>query len=256
MAHSFVMSFKHEIDSFLAYAGTFPQKTTLLVDTYNSRRGIENAVTVGLYLKEKNCRLQGIRLDSGDIVSLSRFARRSLAAAGLGFVKIFASGNLDEFKIQRLLERGAAVDYFGVGTNMGTSIDAPALDAIYKLSEITDESGKFSSVMKLSKAKVTYPARKQAYRISDRQGRFVRDILGLAGERIHGRPLLIKVVNKGKVIYQSPALEDVRSRLKESLDNFPASLKKMGCAYKYPVFISPGLKKVRDRLLKQLKKGQ
>ena len=157
MAHSFVMSFRQEMDSFLAYANTFPQATILLVDTYDTKKGIENAITLGLYLKEKGYRLQGIRLDSGNIVALSKLARKMLDRAGLRFVKILASGNLDEFKIEELLKKGARVDNFGVGTNMGSSVDAPSLDVVYKLSEVTDDYGRFSPTMKLSKAKVTYP---------------------------------------------------------------------------------------------------
>ena len=203
MAHSFVMSFKHEMDSFLAYSNSFPEGTTLLVDTYDTKKGIENAIVIGLYLKERGHALRGIRLDSGDIVSLSKFARKRLDSAGLDDVKIFASGNLDEFKIKDLLERGARVDNFGVGTNMGTSIDAPCLDVIYKISEVTDESGKFMPTMKLSRGKVTYPGRKQVFRIQDSKGIFIRDILGLEKEKIRGRPLLRKVVDKGRVIYNT-----------------------------------------------------
>lgn len=118
MAHSYVMSFKHELDSFLAYSNTFPERTTLLVDTYDTKKGIQNAINIGLYLAAKKYRLQGIRLDSGNIVALSKLARKMLDEAGLSYVKIFASGNLDEFKIKDLLDRGALVDNFGVGTNL------------------------------------------------------------------------------------------------------------------------------------------
>jgi nicotinate phosphoribosyltransferase len=256
MAHSFVMSFKHEIDSFLAYASTFPAKTILLVDTYNTRTGIDNAVVIGLYLKEKGYRLLGIRLDSGDIVSLSKFARRKFDRAGLNYVKIFASGNLDEFKIRTLLDKGAAVDNFGVGTNMGTSIDAPCLDVIYKLSEVTDEDGKFLPTMKLSKGKVTYPGRKQVFRIQDTKGRFIKDILGLEKEKIGGAPLLRKVVHRGKVIYKSPALDRIRLFAKNNLSRFPEELKEIYPRYKYPVFISPQLKRLRHSLSSQLEKRQ
>ncbi|MBU1125883.1 MAG: nicotinate phosphoribosyltransferase, partial [Candidatus Omnitrophica bacterium] len=141
MAHSFVMSFKDEMDSFLAYCHTFPSQTILLVDTYDTRRGIEHAVTIGHYLKSKGYRLQGIRLDSGDLVALSKHARKRFDEEGLKDTKIIASGNLDEFKIESLLKKRAPIDSFGVGTNMGTSIDAPCLDVIYKLCEVTDEEG-------------------------------------------------------------------------------------------------------------------
>ncbi|MBM3245977.1 MAG: nicotinate phosphoribosyltransferase [Candidatus Omnitrophica bacterium] len=255
MAHSYVMSFKQEIDSFLAYAETFPAKTILLVDTYDTKRGIKSAIKIGLYLKEKGYRLQGIRLDSGDIILLSKLARKMLDEAGLGYVKIFASGNLDEFKIKKLLARGARVDNFGVGTNMGTSIDAPCLDVIYKITEVTDENGKFLPKMKLSKAKVTYPGRKQVFRAQDKRGRFVKDILGLEKEKIKGRPLLMKVVDKGKVIYKTPALEKIRDFARLNLGRFTPALKEVIPSYKYPVIVSPGLKKLRQSLAGQLGKN-
>jgi nicotinate phosphoribosyltransferase len=250
------MSFKHEIDAFLAYAETFPYKTILLVDTYDTRAGIENAVTIGLYLKQKGWRLQGIRLDSGDIVGLSKLARRMLDEAGLNYVKIFASGNLDEFKLRSLLKNGAAVDSFGVGTNMGTSIDAPSLDVIYKISEVTNEDGRFLPTMKLSKGKVTYPGRKQVFRIQDKRGRFVKDILGLEKEKIRGRPLLKKVVERGRVIYKRPCLDKIRESLKNNLSRFPQRLKDIIPEYRYPVIISPQLKKLRSTLVRHLEKRQ
>jgi nicotinate phosphoribosyltransferase len=256
MAHSFVMSFKKERDSFLAYSATFPGRTTLLVDTYDTKKGIENAIDIGLYLKEKKQRLQGIRLDSGDIVSLSKFARQALDRAGLKFVKIFASGNLDEFKIRKILAKGACVDNFGVGTHMGTSIDAPALDVIYKISEVTDEEGRFLPTMKLSKAKVTYPGRKQVFRLQDKKGRFIKDVLALEKEKIKGRPLLIKVVDQGRVIYKQPSLAKIRSFAKKNLSRFPEKLKEVYPKYKYPVIISPGLKNLRRSLAHQLETRQ
>jgi len=256
MAHSFVMSFKEELDSFLAYSEIFPDKTTLLVDTYNTKKGIENAVTIGLYLKEKGYRLKGIRLDSGDIVSLSALARKQLDSAGLNYVKIFASGNLDEFKIKGLLNRGARVDIFGVGTNMGTSIDAPCLDIIYKISEVTDENSKFLPTMKLSKGKVTYPGRKQVFRMEDKKGRFIRDILGLEGERVEGKPLLIKAVKAGSITYKSPSLDKIRYFTRYNLSKFPKEIKEVHSRYRYPVIISPQLKKLRRSLAYQLEKRQ
>ena len=256
MAHSFVMCFKEELDSFLAYANTFPGRTILLVDTYNTKRGIENAITIGLYLKEKGYQLRGIRLDSGDIVFLSRLARRMLDDAGLKYVKIFASGNLDEFKINDLLDNGAQVDNFGVGTNMGTSIDAPSLDVIYKISEVTDEEGRFLPTMKLSKGKVTYPGRKQVFRIKGKNGKFIKDILGLEKEKIKGSKLLRKVVNKGKVLYRPLALSRIREFCKNNLSAFPEELKVVRPRCKYPVIISPKLKRLREALISQLSKRQ
>lgn len=256
MAHSFVMSFKHEMDSFLAYSNTFPRCTTILVDTYDTKKGIENAIAAGLYLKQKGHRLKGIRLDSGDIVSFSIWARQRLDKAGLKFVKIFASGNLDEFKIHDLLEKGARVDSFGVGTNMGTSIDAPSLDVIYKISEVTDEEGNFLPTMKLSRGKATYPGRKQVFRIKDRKGKYLKDILGLEKENINGTPLLIKVVNRGRILYKAPSLDKIRAYAKKTLRLMPQRLKELHTEFRYPVIVSPSLKKLRTGLTRQLEKRQ
>lgn len=255
MAHSYVMSFKNEIDSFLAYSHTFPERTTLLVDTYDTKKGIDNAITIGLYLKERGYRLGGIRLDSGDIAKLSKFARKKLDKAGLYYVKIFASGNLDEYKIEDLLKQGACIDNFGVGTNMGTSEDAPSLDIIYKISEVS-ENDDFLPTMKLSKGKITYPGRKQVFRLKDKKGRFSKDILGLAQEKIKGEPLLKKVVDKGKIIYNSPPLDKIRLSLKAGLAKFPDRLKTAYPRGKYPVIISPGLRKLRQALARQLERRQ
>ena len=256
MAHSFIMSFKQEIDSFLAYSTIFPDRSTLLVDTYDTKKGIENAITIGLYLKEKGYRLQGIRLDSGDITELSKLARRMFDRAGLDYVKIFASGNLDEFKIKDLLDKGAKVDNFGVGTNMGASIDAPCLDVIYKLSEVTDESGNFLATMKLSKHKVTYPGRKQVFRLQDKYGKFKHDILGLEKEKVGGKPLLVKVVDKGRIIYKLPGIEKIKAHVKNNLSGFPEDLKRVNPKLKYSVVISPRLKKLKQGLTSRLEKSQ
>lgn len=256
MAHSFIMSFKNELEAFLAYTRSFPARSTLLVDTYNTEKGIANAIAVGLGLKEKGQRLQGIRLDSGDIVSLSKLARKMLDAAGLDYVKIFASGNLDEFKIRDLLRKGACVDNFGVGTHMGTSEDAPSLDVIYKICEVSDGEGRFFPTMKLSRGKVTYPGRKQIFRLRDKDKRFTKDILGLQKEKIAGKPLLIKAVESGRVIYRMPSLDKIRDFTRRNLAAFPERLKEVRGKYKYPVFISPQLKKLRSNLSSELEKRQ
>jgi len=256
MAHSFVMAFNNELESFRAYSSVFPENTTLLVDTYDTKKGIENAVRIGKLLQQRGHRLKGIRIDSADLVSLSRIARRMLDSADLRFVKIFASGNLDEYKIQDLLKRGARIDNFGVGTNMGASTDAPYLDVIYKLSEISQNDGKFLPTMKLSRDKVTYPGRKQIFRIKDKRGNYVKDILALGGEKVKGNPQLIKVVSKGKTIYKTPALSEIRKKLARNLSHLPLKYKQIYPKSHYPVVISPKLKKLTLSLSRDLEKRQ
>lgn len=256
MAHSFIMSFKSEEESFRAYAGMFPDRSIFLVDTYDTENGIKNAIKVGLELKSKGYKLSGIRLDSGELVGLSRMARRMLDKAGLGFVKIFASGNLDEFKIRDILKNKGSVDNFGVGTNMGSSVDAPFLDVIYKISEVTDESGRFLPTMKLSRGKATQPGRKQVFRVQDKKGNFARDVLALENEKIKGRPLLQKVVLRGKIIYHKRPLDRIREYALANLGRLPQDLRDVQSKYVYPVLVSPGLSKMAADLKLSLSKRE
>ncbi|MBI2656807.1 nicotinate phosphoribosyltransferase [Candidatus Woesearchaeota archaeon] len=181
MAHSFVMAFEKEEESFEAYSKTFPDASTFLVDTYDTLAGIENASIAAKKLEKQGHKLIAIRLDSGDLVSLSKTARKILDKNGLKYVSIFASGNLDEYKIEELLRKNSMIDVFGVGTSMGVSSDAPYCDVVYKLVELSD-GGKLLPTMKLSKGKVTYPGKKQVYRIVDRKGSYAGDILALRDE--------------------------------------------------------------------------
>jgi len=256
MAHSFVMSFPKEIESFFAYSRCFPEKTILLVDTYNTEEGIKNAIKVGLQLKKKGFRLLGIRLDSGDIVSLAKKARQMLDKAGLNYVKILASGNLDEYKIEKMLKSQPPIDSFGVGTHMGTSSDSPYLDVIYKLSQVSYDKKRFLPTMKLSQKKSNYPGRKQIYRIKDKDGIFLKDILGLEEEKIKGIPLLRKVFDKGKIVYRSPNLEKIKEYALENLSYLASSYKDINKKVVYPVIISKGLDKLTKDLKKNLKNRQ
>jgi nicotinate phosphoribosyltransferase len=256
MAHSYVMCFKKELDSFLSYAKAFPYKTILLVDTYNTKKGIEAAIKVGLRLKDQGCKLLGIRLDSGDLVSQSKMAKRMLNDAGLGEVGIFASGNLDEYKIHDLLRRGAKIDSFGVGTKMGVSQDAPFVDVIYKISEVTDRDGNFLPTMKLSEKKTTFPGRKQVFRICNSKGRFLKDVLALDGESTEGLPLLKQVVRKGKIIYTKPTLNQIRDFAKRNLAALGEEYKRIIKPGVYPVIISKQLKNLTKDLTTEIKKRQ
>lgn len=253
MAHSFVMSFASEIEAFFAYSSTFPDKSILLVDTYDSAKGILNAVQIGLELKKRGHSLVGIRLDSGDLLELSRFARKELDAAGLGRVKILASGNLDEYAIAGLLKKQAPVDSFGVGTHMGTSSDAPVLDAIYKLCEVGSAGKELLPVMKLSPDKATYPGRKQVYRLFDRRGRMRKDIIALEGEHCPGTALLVKVMENGRRVYQIPGLDGVRAFFKEQCGRLPPGLRRLRRAgATYPVHYSDGLLALSQSVSKKL----
>jgi len=248
MAHSFVMSFNSELQSFRAFADTFPKGTILLIDTYDSIEGINRAIVIANELKKKGHTLKGIRLDSGNIISLSKIARRMLDRARLHKVKIFASGNLDEYKIDRFVKAHAPIDDFGVGTHMGTSCDAPYLDVIYKISEVTDAYGKFLPTMKLSKRKATLPGRKQVFRISNKTT-FKHDVVGLAHERIkNAKPLLRPIIQRGKMVYSRPSILEIKKRATENLSRLSHSHKCLKGRCGYDVKISPSLQSLAKKL--------
>jgi len=254
MAHSFVMFFNKEIEAFRAFVKTFPKTSTLLIDTYDDIKGAENAAIIAKELEKKGFRLSGVRLDSGDLVEISKKVRALLDEKGLNYVKIFASGDLDEYKIEDLLRKGARIDAFGVGTRMSTSEDRPYVDVIYKLCEKMDKTDKFVPAMKLSKGKITLPGRKQVFRIEDRRGNFVKDVIALDNEKVEGKPLLVKVIEKGEIVYDLPTLKAIRERALENLSKLPEKYKGLKTTLPYPVELSPGLKKMINELTKELKK--
>jgi nicotinate phosphoribosyltransferase len=256
MAHSFVMSYEKEIDAFRAFAKTFPTKSTLLIDTYDDIAGAEKAAAVAKELEKKGYRLDGVRLDSGDLNKISKKVRKLLDKAGLRYVKIFASGDLDEFKVAELLKNDAKIDSFGVGTKMGTSADKPYIDVIYKLCETMNENGKFSPIMKLSEDKVTLPGRKQVYRLKDKKGNFEKDIITLDAEKANGEPLLVKVMEKGEIIYDLPSLDEIRATSAANLSKLPEKYKQLTNAPGYPVELSQDLEKLIRKLKKKILKTE
>jgi nicotinate phosphoribosyltransferase len=252
MAHSFIMSYPKEIDAFRAFAKTFPNKSTLLIDTYDDISGAEKAAVVAKELEAKGFRLGGVRLDSGDLAQTSKKVRKILDDQGLAYAKIFASGDLDEYKIAELLSNGAQIDSFGVGTKMGTSADRPYLDVIYKLCETMTADGSFAPIMKLSKDKITLPGRKQVYRFKNAEGNFEKDVIALANEKVQGEPLLVKVMEKGKLIYNLPSLDEIRATAAENLSKLPEDYKVLTGAPVYQVELSRNLQNLIKTLKRQL----
>jgi nicotinate phosphoribosyltransferase len=252
MAHSFVMSYPKEIDAFRAFAKTFPNKSTLLIDTYDNVSGAEKAAVIAKELEAKGFQLGGVRLDSGDLVKTSQKIREILDKQGLGYAKIFASGDLDEYKIQELIEAGARIDAFGVGTKMGTSADRPYLDVIYKLCETMTSNGSFSPIMKLSRDKNTLPGRKQVYRFKNTDGCFEKDVIVLDNEKMQGEPLLKQVMKNGKITYKLPSLKAIRVNAAENLSKLPERYKALVNAPLYPVELSNNLHKLIKKLKQQL----
>ena len=208
MAHSFIEAFESELEAFHAFAEDFPNRTTFLVDTYDTPVGIRHAISV---IKELNLQGRiGVRIDSGDLVALSKHARAELDAAGLKTVRVIVSGSLDEFSIEELMRAGATIDAFGVGTRMGVSADYPYLDTAYKLVEYAGRP-----VMKLSRNKVTSPGRKQVFR----RRRPLEDLVGLFDERTPAgrRPLLEHVMSRGRRLGPRATIDDSRRCVEEDL---------------------------------------
>ena len=244
VAHSWVMAYDDEYESYKDFHKIFPDNTILLIDTYDTIAGAKLATKIGKKLK-------GVRLDSGNIVSLSKKVRKILDNAGLKNVKITASGDLNEYKISEMLGKNAPIDSFGVGTEMVTSKDIPALGGVYKLVEY-EKDGKLIPRMKFSEDKTTYPASKQVYRFHDSNGRFKKDIIGLPGEDFDAAPLLVPVIKKGKAVLKTPAIQEIQKISKRNLSLLPDRFKRLDCKTSYPVIISKRLRQVRDRTKRSL----
>ena len=231
-AHSFTMSFPHEIDAFRAYHQTFPGHDTLLIDTYDTLEGARRAVQVG--------QIAGVRLDSGDLTALSIQVWRILDEAGQSGARIVASGDLDEYRIAALLAAGARIDIFGVGTELITSRDAPALGGVYKLVAIDDGHGT-RPVCKHSQDKATLPGAKQVFRTRDSGGRMAGDVLALATESLAGEALLEPAIQAGARVSSGAPLLELQARARAGREALPASIRRLQNPDAYEVRLSPQL---------------
>jgi len=221
MAHSFVSSFEHEIDSFRAFVSSFPNSSTLLIDTYDTAAGARKAVQVAKEMAARGQRLQGVRIDSGDLAKLAVDVRKIFDDAGLTEVKIVGSGGLDEYDLAEFSEANIPYDSYGVGTKMGVSADAPWSDVAYKLVEYDSRP-----VLKLSTGKVSSPGRKQVFRVSNAQSQPDKDIIALRDENVTGsEPLLKQVMRAGKITVPLPTLEEIRSVCLSEFARLPEPLK-------------------------------
>ncbi|MFH1768405.1 MAG: nicotinate phosphoribosyltransferase [Candidatus Omnitrophota bacterium] len=254
MAHSFVMSFEREIESFAAFAKTFPARSILLVDTYNTKKGIDNAIKIAAILRKMGCGLVGIRLDSGTLQTDAKYARILLDKKGLIDTIIFASGNLDEYKIGELIKQKAPIDAFGVGTNMGCSSDLPFTDVIYKLVEVKESGNDFIPTMKLSENKTTLPGKKQIFRSADETGIIRDDTIALEGEKLSGKKLLKKVMDKGRRLHKNRSLPEKKKILLEKIKKLPDEFKQIKVTAGFPVNVSKQLSALTERLKEQIEK--
>ncbi len=248
MAHSFVMFHRDEEAAFRAFAHSYPGDPTLLIDTFETVQGARTALRLLPELRERGRKLFAVRLDSGDLLELSKQVRDILDAGGASDTQIFASGNLDENRIAELVANGAPIDAFGVGTELGTSGDAPSLNSTYKLVSRTDSDGDEIPVIKLSAAKITLPGRKQMWRRQAPDGQFEADTLGIEGEDLEGEPLLVPVMVDGELRVAAPDLAVLRARTAAQVAALPAGVADLDRPTEYPVHISPELERLAAAL--------
>jgi len=246
-AHSWVMAHEDEGEAFSHFLDAFPEGSVLLVDTYNVRNAVKTIISMGR-------KPWGIRLDSGDLTADSRWARRALDRAGWKDVKIFASGDLDEYRIAEILRKGAAIDAFGVGTALGTPGDAPHLNLIYKLTEV-ERGGKVREAAKFSHAKATYPGRKQVFRNVNSRGEFAGDTIALEDERPNGgEPLLIEVMRAGRRIEAAESVAALRERCTKSLARLPLRYRQIRRSAVYPVRYSKRLTALQQEVRQRVRR--
>lgn len=237
MAHSFVQAHARERDAFEAFARARPQRPVMLVDTYDTEAAVAKLIELFPVLAAEGIHVGGVRLDSGDLGAHARAVRAMLDAAGLTAVVVFASGNLDEDRVARLLADGAPIDGFGVGTSLGTSSDAPTLDAVYKLQWYAGAARR-----KRSEGKATWPGIKQVWRRYDANGFLAGDRVGLADEPAWGEALLQPCMRAGRRLPTMPTLDEARAHCRAQLARLPEALRRLEPAPDaFPVEISAGL---------------
>ncbi len=248
MAHSFVSSFEQEMDAFRAFIASFPNNSILLIDTYDTLAGARKAVEIAKEMAANGQQLQGVRIDRGDLKKLAIEVRRIFDEAGLKSVKIIGSGGLDEFDLADFTVADVPYDSYGVGTKMGVSADAPWFDIAYKLVEYGERP-----VLKLSTGKVSWPGKKQVFRMRDERGQLQKDVIALREENIPGTdPLLQKVMASGEVAVRCPTLEEIRDNFMGEFKRLSDPIKAIRNPASYPVEISPQLTKLREEVGRQL----
>lgn len=238
MAHSFIEAHPSEALAFEGFARAQPGNVTLLIDTYDTEAGAERVAELAPRLAAEGIRVQAVRLDSGDLGAHAVRVRRILDDRGLQGIRIFCSGNLDEYALARLTASGAPIDGFGVGTSLTTSADLPALDCAYKLSEYAGTGRR-----KRSEGKATWPGRKQVYRRWTGDGCMAGDVLALEQEPARGEGLLEPVMRAGRRLKPAESLQQTRERAAAQLRALPPALRSLESAAAYPVEITADLRR-------------
>ncbi len=245
MAHSWVMAFETEEEAFQRFYQSFPETSILLIDTYDIEAGARKAAAI-------SPNLRGVRIDSGNALTMSQRVRTILDQAGLTHTKIFVSGDLNEYIIAELVDKGAPIDFFGVGTEMVTSRDAPALGGVYKLVE-QEKGGAVQYRAKFSAEKASYPGKKQVFRLIDKQGKYLKDIIARDQEMppAEAVPLLRPLMKKGEQVITVPGLPEIQQRTRESIERLPEEYRRLDHPLPYPVEKSEAL----QFLLKQIRRA-
>jgi nicotinate phosphoribosyltransferase len=236
MAHSYIQVHDDEAEAFENFARARPKNLTLLIDTYDTEAAARKVVALAPRLKAAGISIGGVRLDSGDLITLSKAVRRILDEGGLRDVTIFASGGIDETVIANIIRSGAPIDGFGIGSSLTTSYDAPGLDCAYKLEEYAGLPRR-----KRSAGKATWPGRKQVWRRFGADGRMAGDILSLENDDQAGEPLIELVMQGGKRVAPAPTLGEIRARAARDLERLPEPLRRLEPGASYPVEVSGGL---------------
>jgi nicotinate phosphoribosyltransferase len=239
MAHSFIEAFDDETAAFAAFAQARPDNLVLLLDTYDTEAAARKVVALAPKLEAAGIAIRGVRLDSGDLIALSKSVRKILDAGGLGAVTIFASGGLDEDSLAAFARANAPIDGLGIGTSLTTSADVPNLDCVYKMQEYAGLARR-----KRSARKATWPGRKQVWRRYGADGRMAGDVLALEGRAQEGEPLIELVVKNGRRLRPLPSLEGVRRRAAGELDRLPEPLRRLEAGTTYPVEVAEELKQL------------
>ena len=246
MAHSFIQTHDDELVAFEHFARSHPRGTTLLIDTYDTETAAQALIPLQRQLSGEGISIQAVRIDSGDLGEHARRVRAILDSGGARDIKIFASGNLDEYAVQALLDAGAPIDGFGVGTRMNTSADHPYFDCAYKLQEYASVARR-----KRSEGKATWPGRKQVFRRFDETGDgrcMTGDTLSLEIDMVEGMPLLGRVMSGGRRMAASPSLAEVREQARRQLALLPPSLRCLDAAPPYAVDVSAPLRELARRV--------
>ncbi|WP_290648152.1 nicotinate phosphoribosyltransferase [Aquisalimonas sp.] len=244
MAHSFIQAHPDETDAFRTYGQLYPG-TTLLVDTYDTLAAVDKVIAL---VRDEGLEIGAIRLDSGDLREFSLTARERLDAAGLRDIKIVVSGGLDEWIIQELLDGDAPIDSFGVGTEMGASVDSPSLDLAYKLTEYDGKPR-----LKNAPGKQLHPGPKQVWRFTDINGRYSHDEITGRAETRDGEPLLEPVIREGAPVRGEPDTGEAKDRAWAAIARFPERMRELEqLETPYPVRFSDALEQLRQDTIRNL----